>query len=294
MQNPSIKNLFSKNTIPVPTIEHIRYLQDLEQQQVLSKSLFDPGLKNEFLNSYFHWIQSSSLNRLEGISSFSNLSYVHGTSQAFDLFYAANNGRRFRCFKGEFIYHRLSWRNNYSFKFIEDGELTASDAMVMSLPFSNTGNVHPDAERILSECEEKNIPVLIDCAYYGIARNIFFNLNYSCIKVITFSLSKIFYGLDRFRIGIRCKRNFDDDPIDVFNSYDMFNKPGAAVGLEFIKHYPADYNQQTYHAKQLEICAAHNLTASNCVIFGLSTHDYPEFNRGGDLNRVCISNALVN
>lgn len=293
MDQSFIKSQFSKNTLPIPNRQHIDLLQHLEQEGVISRSLFDLELKEKFLNTYFEWIQQSRLNLLEGIQQYKHLSYVHGTSQAFDLFYAEHNTRRFRCFKGEFVYHRLSWRNNFHFSYLEDDDLAPTDAVVLSVPFSDTGNIHPQACGLMAECEEKGVPVLIDCAYYNIARNIFFNLNFSCIKVVTFSLSKVFYGLDRFRIGLRCVRIFKDDPIDVFNSYDMINKPGAAIGLEFLKCYGPDSNQNNFHEKQLEICSVFNLIPSCCTIFGLSQNDYPEFNRGGQLNRVCISNALI-
>lgn len=293
MSDSLVRNLFSKTALPIPNKEHLVFLRALEEKQVISKSLFSSTLRDEFLSTYFNWIQQSKLNLLQGLETFKYLSYVHGTSQAFDLFYAENNASRFRCFKGEFVYHRLSWRNNYHFKYIEDDPLAVGDAVVLSLPFSNTGNTHPHSQDVILECEEKKIPVLIDCAYYGLARDIFLNLNFSCIKVVTFSLSKIFYGLDRFRIGIRCKRIFNDDPVDVFNSYDMINKPGAAIGLEFIKHFHPDDNQTDFRGRQLKICSAHDLVPSSCVTFGLSENDYFEFNRDGQVNRVCISNALI-
>lgn len=293
MESNLIKNHFSKTALPIPNKMHISFLKALEKKHVISKSLFNPQLKSEFLSTYFDWIQKTNLNFLQGLETFNQLSYVHGTSQAFDFFYAENNTSRFRCFKGEFIYHSLSWRNNYRFKYIEDEPLAHGDAVIFSLPFSNTGNILAQSQKTLEECEKKQIPVLVDCAYYGLARDIFFNLNYSCIKVVTFSLSKIFYGLDRFRIGLRCKRIFNDDPVDVFNSYDMVNKPGAAIGLEFIKHFHPDDNQNDFRERQLKICSDYDLIPSSCVTFGLSENNYFEFNRNSPINRVCISNALI-
>ena len=56
-----------------------------------------PGRKK-----YFQWLQKSSFNKLKGLHLFNKLSFVHGTSQAFDDFYSTYKGRRFRVFKGEF------------------------------------------------------------------------------------------------------------------------------------------------------------------------------------------------
>ena len=69
------------------------------KKNVNSKFLYQKDLHKKFLNKYFKWIQKSSLNKLKGIKKFKYLSFVHGTSQAFDEFYSSNKGKRFRCFK---------------------------------------------------------------------------------------------------------------------------------------------------------------------------------------------------
>ena len=92
---------------------------------------------------------------------------------------------------------------------------------------------------------------------------------------------------------MRCKIDFMDDPVDVFNSFDMFNKAGAALGLEIIKKFPPDYNQDKYHKKQEEICTKFGLEPSKCVNFGLGDNRYSKFNRGAKWNRVCLSNLLI-
>ena len=66
--------------------------------------------------------------------------------------------------------------------------------------------------------------MLIDLAYYNLVRELDFSLEESSITCLTFSLSKGFSLLDKLRVGMRCKIDFTDDPVDVFNSYDMFNK----------------------------------------------------------------------
>jgi hypothetical protein len=67
--------------------------------------------------------------------------------------------------------------------------IQTNDAVVISLPFSDYGKEHPRMREILDECEKWEVPVLIDCAYYVIARDINFDFSkYSCIEDITFSL----------------------------------------------------------------------------------------------------------
>jgi len=153
--------------------------------------------------------------------------------------------------------------------------------------------LHDMTMDILDQCDSLDIPVMIDLAYYNLVRELDFNLNRPSIKSITFSLSKGFYPMDKLRVGIRCKREFTDDPIDVFNSYDMFNKAGAAMGLKIMKKFSPDHNQKKYYKKQLEICNHFDLEPSKCIIFGLGGKKYSKFNRGLKTNRVCISKLLV-
>ena len=288
-QNPKL----ARNTLPIKDDEIISFVKETDKDNFLYNSLQNIELKEQFLKKYFSWISTSKLNVLKGLDRFDNLSYVHGTSQSFDAFYAENKDRRFRCFKGDFFYHALSWRNNYTFSYLDDEELDKNDAVVMSIPFSDNGNVHPNTSQVIETCNKFQIPVLIDLAYYNLARGINFNLDEPCISTITFSLSKGFYLLDRLRIGIRCKKEFNDDPVDVFNSFDMFNKAGAALGLEIMNKFSPDYIQNKYYEKQKEICSNFNFDVSNCVVFGLGDEGYSKFNRGSQWNRVCISNFLI-
>jgi hypothetical protein len=146
---------------------------------------------------------------------------------------------------------------------------------------------------VLEKCDLLDVPVMIDLSYYNLVRELDFNLNRPSIKSITFSLSKSFYPLDRLRVGIRCKREFTDDPIDIFNSFDMFNKPGASLGLEIIKKFSPDHNQIKFGKKQHKICSEFDLEPSKCVIFGLGDERFKRFNRGASWNRVCLSPLLI-
>tara|TARA_B100000029_G_scaffold247372_1_gene244227 strand:- start:960 stop:1841 length:882 start_codon:yes stop_codon:yes gene_type:complete len=282
-----------RNTTPIMDPEVISFIKGVDEDNFLFNSLQNLKLKDAFLNEYFKWVQSSNLNNLKGLKAFDNLAYVHGTSQAFDAFYAENKNRRFRCFKGDFFYHSISWRNNYTYSFLDDDELKTNDAVVISIPFSDNGFIHPDTNSVIEKCNQLQIPVLIDLAYYNLAREINFNLDEPCISTVTFSLSKGFRLLDRLRIGMRCKKEFNDDPVDVMNSFDMINKPAAALALKIMKKFSPDHNQIKFFDKQKEICEKFNFEQSKCVVFGLGDETYSKYNRGSIWNRVCISNFLI-
>jgi hypothetical protein len=49
------------------------------------------------------------LNCITGIDSFDQVDYSQGTTESFDHFYIKHPQRRFRCFRGEYLYHQLVW-----------------------------------------------------------------------------------------------------------------------------------------------------------------------------------------
>lgn len=261
----------------------IAYIKKLN----LTDSLWDDTITHSFCTEYTKWISNTSNNTITNLDTFNHSVFSNGTSQAFDMFYIKNNNRRFRCFKGEYIYHQLAWRNNWpDWKFIEDEKLASNDAVVISLPFSNTGNVHDDYEFIMHTCSALGIPVLIDCVYFGACSNINFNFSHSCITDIVFSLSKSF-PVAHARIGMRLTRFDDDDLMLVYDKINYNNRISAKLGLELIKKFSPDYTYNKYLPHQLELCRDLSVTPSNTVLFGLDYNNaYPEYNRGGTVNRL--------
>ena len=130
-----------RNTTPIKDPEVISFVKKTDTNNFLFNALENLELKDIFLNEYFNWVQSSKLNNLNGLKKFKNLAYVHGTSQTFDAFYAENRNHRFRCFKGDFFYHSISWRNNYTYSYIDEEKLQPNDAVVISVPFSDNGHM---------------------------------------------------------------------------------------------------------------------------------------------------------
>tara|TARA_B110000503_G_scaffold24454_1_gene38578 strand:+ start:4070 stop:4948 length:879 start_codon:yes stop_codon:yes gene_type:complete len=261
----------------------IAYIKKLN----LTDSLWDDGVTQQFCSKYVNWISTTTNNTIKKLDTFNYSVFSNGTSQAFDMFYIKNKNRRFRCFKGEYIYHQLAWRNNWpNWKFIEDEKLNSNDAVVISLPFSNTGNVHENYELILHTCNALEIPVLIDCVYFGACANIEFDFTYKCITDIVFSLSKTF-PVAHARIGMRLTRTDDDDLMFVYDKINYNNRLSAKMGLELIKNYSPDYTYNKYVLPQHALCNDLNITPSNTVLFGLDYNNvYPEYNRGGIINRL--------
>jgi hypothetical protein len=247
----------------------------------------------DFCNRYLEWIKSTTLNKITGIDSFPVVAYANGTSEVFDKFYMRNNKRRFRCFRGEYMYHQVTWRTFWpNWKFIEDAGLDPNDAVVISLPFSNLGTEHPEMQQILNKCTDLNIPVLIDCAYFGICSGIHFNFDHPCITDIAFSLSKSF-PLAHARLGMRLTRVDDDDPLLVYHKIQYTNKMATSLAISLMDNFTPDYIVNKYKSKQLALCKELGVEPSDTVLFGIDKEDkYPEYNRGGIANRLSFHNHL--
>lgn len=253
----------------------------------LDLTVFDSDtIIDDFLDTYDDWIKSTTANKITGLDNFKYRCYSNGTTESFDKFYMKNATRRFRCFRGEYMYHKLAWRDKFDWLWLEDAKLNKNDAVVISLPFANTGNKHTDMEKLLFNCDALGIPVLVDCAYFGICSNIDFNFNHSCITDITFSLSKTF-PLAYARTGIRYTREDNDDTMFVYQKIHYNNKLGATLGLKFLNLFGPDYIPTTYKTAQLEMCKLCEVEPSDTVLFGIDYNSkYPEYNRGSNTNRL--------
>jgi hypothetical protein len=287
-----LKNLPFGSALSIydPTLE--TEVADIISKVSAQGCLTDINVQEKFLNRYYNWIQETKLNTFVGLENFKVRAFSNGTTESFDKFYLKNKQRRIRYFRGEYMYHLASASSYFDqAAYIDDEPLTENDVVIFSFPFADTGNEHPEMKNVLTICEKLGIPVMIDCCYFGVCKNIDFDFSYKCIYGITFSLSKIF-SVQHLRIGMRLTREDDDDPLLVYNRNKYTNRLGAAVGLELLDRYSPDYNQHTYGPTQNTFCEQLSVSASNCVFFANSSDKFLEYNRGTTNNRLCFSKYL--
>lgn len=249
-------------------------------------------ITENFLKTHRNWVLSTTKNEIIGLNEFEFQCYSNGTSESFDKFYLKNHNKRFRCFKGEYMYHKLAWRDNFEWEWLENDVLKENDAVVLSLPFADTGNMHQEHESVLKICDQLNIPVLIDCAYFGICQDIEFNFTHKSITDIVFSLSKTF-PVAYSRIGIRYSREDTDDTMFVYQKINYNNKLGAALGIRFLDLFSPDYVVEKYKTKQLEFCKQLKVLSSSTVLFGIGGNDWHDYNRGGLTNRLSFHKQFI-
>ena len=102
--------------------------------------MYERELHPLFLEKFKIWIQNSVNNTIIGLEDFKELTYVHGTSQSFDNFLLRHNNKRLVTLKGDFLYHKLCIKNKMLHHFYDEGVLQNGDCMIISVPFSDSGN----------------------------------------------------------------------------------------------------------------------------------------------------------
>lgn len=290
-----MKNKYDKKDKPFGNafaIEDDEVINVLNNPIRVSNVVNDSAVHTRFLSLYIEWIKSTKNNTINGLEQYPYACFTNGTTESFDKFYAKHSTRRFRFFKGEFVYHRLSCRNNnYDWAFLEDSTLDKNDVVIISLPFSDTGNQHDQLNHVLDTCDQLDIPVLLDCAYFGICNGLDFNFTHKCVKEITFSLSKTFYSA-YIRIGARFTRQDDDDPLFVTNKMGYVNRLSAQIGINLLNHFGPDYIFDKYRSRQIEYCNILNVESSSCVLFGIGDNRWNDYNRDRETNRLSFHKFL--
>jgi hypothetical protein len=254
--------------------------------------LYDETLPSKFADSFVNWITASKHNTIVGLDKFASTNIVNGTIHTFDHWYWRHKTKRFRFFKGEFMYHSAFLKNGGNWQYLNN-DLESNDALIVSVPFSDYGSQRSEMFYYLDQCNKLNIPVLLDFAYYPCAKNVSIDLTqYPCVETATFSISKAFYGAEYLRAGIRLDRKLADDGINVSNSVDMINRVSLGIAIELMKNFSVDYNWNTYNNAYKEVCKEYNLIETDCIMFGLGGDEYNNYNRGTSVNRVCISDLI--
>lgn len=244
----------------------------------------------EFLEKYFSFVKNSN-NNLQGFDQFKSLAFSLGTTNTFDMFTASHPTRRLVSFKGEYIYHNIMQRTLYGHTttLSHADEIQSNDCVVLSCPFADTGEEHPEMSEIFQRCDHLNVPLLLDMAYINTSEGININLEHDCIEALTTSLSKVF-PLGYVRVGMRMKKNNIDDGLDMTTSSDWVNKLGIGISNYVLEKFDSNFLTHKYRQQQIDMCEQLDISVSKSVIFGIDHNKkYDEYNRGFTTNRLCLS-----
>jgi hypothetical protein len=270
-------------------------LQEFANINLSDKHLLQ-SIKAEYFNVYKEWMFKNF--NWKGIELYNEACLTQGTTESFAQFYLRFGGRRrLRLARGEYFYHQMMKNLWYSdnFMWLEDDEIREGDFVLISVPFSDTGDVPINLEEMLCECDRLSVPVMLDLAFINLTNSETLsqqiNLEHPCIEYIVSSLSKVF-PVEHFRIGIRLQKTKFEDQLYVINedNYNYLNFCSAYIGKELMKSFSSRELFNKYRPLQLNICKELNVKPSPCYIFGIDENNqYPEYSRGNKTNRLCFS-----
>ena len=232
----------------------------------------------DFTKKFHLWVHSST-QEVAGLPNKRNPNIVSGITDAFNQLYGMYN--KIGIYEGEYGYHKLCVNDRATHN------LSEADCIVISHPFSADGKCSHEK---IEQADKLNIPIFIDCAFFGICSNIDFNFKkYKNVHSVCFSLSKTF-GTGLTRVGLLYTK--DKFPCTIYNEWQYPLIASAEYHYNIINKTGPDDLPREYMQSQNKICEELGLEPSPTVIFGLDYTDrYNDFKRG-PVNRVCITRRM--
>lgn len=208
-----------------------------------------------------------------------------GVTGAYDNFEREYPHLQTVTFKGEYPYHR-----SLGAECVNLDQLQKGMKLVISDPWAATGSRHEQLTDIYLVCNQKQIPVFLDRAFYGAATTELYIDE--CVTHIAYSFSKAFYT-GRVKTGICFTKQHTVSPMRVLNEYAYVNSVGLGLHKVLMEKFHKFYIHNTYRDAQLDYCKKLGITASDTVFLGYTFDGkYKGFNREGTANRICFSNIF--
>ena len=274
----STANHIFQGSRSIRDLEVIEFIKNIFEDDLLSHGLNNWNNLSKFKNSFTNWLQTHKSSTVIGLDQY-QIDFSAGTTQSFDSFYIRHRNRKFRCYTGEYFYHLKTWNSNQiNWSFITDDDpIGHNDAVVISMPFCDSGSLHPDYDQLIDICERLNVPVLVDCCYYPISGGVEIDVTSRCIDTVSFSLSKAF-PVANLRIGIRYTRDtFDGQKLHDTIHYN--NTLSAYIGSKIIDNFSSDYIYHKYQDKQQSVCDYFGLVPGNSVVFAVGNSSWDQYSR---------------
>jgi hypothetical protein len=221
----------------------------------------------QFIDEFQTYLESSRLNRLQGLDQLHVKHVMIGCNHFIDSLIVKHGLENLQIFEHDYKYYR---RLNPELKFAVPGDLDPNRPLLIAAPFPGCLDLHWYWNDILDECDHKQIPVHVDAAWLGLARDIHINLERQCIRSIGISLSKGL-GLSWNRVGVRWSKDCDEtDSITIMNRFNMIPDTLVAVGLAALRTVPVDYLWDQYHDRYYQICRELRLRPTKIVNAAMS------------------------
>lgn len=294
-----IGTLFTNKHSSVYDPEYQNHLKNAPWEQWLSQAVYF-DVKKEYIDTFIQWIYSSKQNHFSknSLNKFKRTDIIVGTTQSFDEAYFRYHDKRLRLFRGEYAYHRRCFKNHLWLdlpkKTHPNGDwaepLEQGDWVIVSQPFCGTGDEHSKFAELLDKCKKKDIPVVIDCAWFGTCFDINFDFDHPAITEVSFSLTKGI-GLGYMRTGLRFS-NYplsENKPIAQHNLYNHLVFSNCQIGIWQMNRFDPDWSIRKYLKWYKQLCNHYNMLETKCLHISL----LPLYNEQADRFLIDDSYAKV-
>jgi len=207
------------------------------------------GLANE-------WFQSTKLNSLHGWEKFPHVDIMLGCTHFIEAT-CLRYGWKIQHLPNEYSYYALHGKVSTTID-----KLQENVPLIMSLPTWQYCDIHPEWETILKICEQRNIKIHIDGAWFQSARNIKFDFDHPNIESFGMSIGK---GIDLQwnRIGLRWSRQKTIDSITLMNKLDQIHHTAITCGAYIMNNVEKDYAWSKYADANKRIADRNDLQQTN-------------------------------
>ena len=212
---------------------------------------------NAFLEKAQHWFKSTKLNQLEGWNAFPCVDIIMGCTHYIESL-CSKHKWNIQVIPKDYAYYGLMGKQP-----TQIGNLQPNIPLIISLPNWYYGDIHPQWNDILKECEQKNIAIHVDCAWVTVAKDFNFNFDHPNIKSFAMSMSK--YNMTWNRIGLRWSRQRTMDSCTLISSQKKYNEATTSCGAYIMDNMERDYGWNTYGKYHDQICKELDLLSTNSI-----------------------------
>lgn len=194
----------------------------------------------EFAPKAIEWFKSTKINNIQGWELFPYTDVIMGCTHYIESFIIRHGWDGFQILNQEYGYYAMQGKHGNNV-----GELEPNKPLIVSTPNWFYGDMRPEWDALLIECEQKNIDIHIDFAWITTAKGIEINLDHPRIQSFAMSMSK--YAMQWNRVGIRwCKQRTMDSITMLNHYYKDVNSSLTSVGSFMIDNIPRDYAWNKY------------------------------------------------
>jgi hypothetical protein len=239
------------NTRSLPPLQPPLF-EDFRHQVIAQGHMYSGSdVAATFIDTFHEYLSSSQLNRVRGLELFEQRCVIQGCNHFIDNLLQQHGVDRLQIFEHDYRYYsRLSPGQAWA----RVGDLRPGVPVLIAAPFPGALDLHWQWSDIVAECEQKSIPIHIDAAWLGAARDIDLDLTSPAIHSVAFSLSKGL-GLAWNRIGVRYHRYHDPcDSVTIFNQHNMISEVTMRIGIAAMQEIPVDYLWNTFGEAHHVLC----------------------------------------